>query len=426
MVRENYDIVIVGFSIAGSIAAKFAVENNASVLVLEAKSDIGENTIKSYQGLQNLLTKENVLEYFKKMGINIKPQREYNCCKIYFPPNIMTEIAFKRPIGYSIVRGNKVNSIDNLLAYQAINSGADVIYKSRFINFDGRKKIIFKHNNKIKKVRAKIIIGADGVNSRVAKLSGLANEPLVKAIGFGYHFTKVTDIDSGKVEGFLGQNIAPGEYAYIVPYKNEATIVTTLRPHMMRNGMKIKDYYKNFIKLPIVQKKLKFAKKLNVVSGTVSVKPLRSIVKDNIILVGDAARLTEPLLGFGIKNAILSGKIAGKTASRIINEDKLTGKDLEKNIISYEKEIKSILFKDLKKRLKFRKVYETINDHEMGDLIQLAKELTAGIDLNKMFETRETKSIKIKALKVLKDPYKIRLFLKYFLPAIRANYSFRN
>ena len=99
---------------------------------------------------------------------------------------------------------------------------------------------------------------------------------------------------------------------------------------------------------------------------------------------------------------------------------------MDKDLRIYDKKLKAILFSDLKKRYIFRKVYETINDRELGELIQLLKELDANIDLNRMFETKETTSIKIKALKILRNPYKIKLLLKYLLPAFRANYSFRS
>jgi digeranylgeranylglycerophospholipid reductase len=334
-------------------------------------------------------------------------------------------VNLKRPFGYSILRGGDENSIDTQLADQAMDSGVEVCLNSKFIKFDGMNSVMFKENGKIRTIRAKVVIGADGLNSRVAKLSGLAKEPVDRAIGFGYHFTDVEDVDSATVHGFLGHSIAPGEYGYIVPYQDEATVVTTLRPGMMTPGMNIKDYYNKFIKLPMVSRKIKNAKKMNIVSGAVSVNPLKSLVKDNIMLVGDAARLVDPLLGFGMKNAILSGKLAGEVSAQAVNNGCLTLKQLEKQLKGYQRTVQAAMFRDFKKRSNFRKIYESMNDCDMGELIKLLKELANSIDLDRTFETRKTNNIRFSALKILRSPYKIKLFLKYFLPAIRANYSIR-
>ncbi|UCB52273.1 MAG: hypothetical protein JSV10_09860, partial [Candidatus Zixiibacteriota bacterium] len=46
----------------------------------------------------------------------------------------------------------------------------------------------------------------------------------------------------------------------------------------------------------------------------------KSLVKENVLLIGDAGRLVDSLSGAGISNALLSGKIAGEVTSQFIKE----------------------------------------------------------------------------------------------------------
>src|SRR3970282_824833 len=54
-------------------------------------------------------------------------------------------------------------------------------------------------------------------------------------------------------------------------------------------------------------------------AGAVSVSmPLERTVADGLVLVGDAARLIDPLTGGGILNACLSGKYAGEVGAEAV------------------------------------------------------------------------------------------------------------
>ncbi|MEK6851086.1 MAG: NAD(P)/FAD-dependent oxidoreductase, partial [Candidatus Thermoplasmatota archaeon] len=59
---------------------------------------------------------------------------------------------------------------------------------------------------------------------------------------------------------------------------------------------------------------------LQEIAGAVSVSPpLERTVADGLILVGDAARLVDPLTGGGIRNACLSGRFAGEVAGEALS-----------------------------------------------------------------------------------------------------------
>jgi digeranylgeranylglycerophospholipid reductase len=56
----------------------------------------------------------------------------------------------------------------------------------------------------------------------------------------------------------------------------------------------------------------------------------RDLVKENLLLVGDAGRLVDSLSGAGISNALLSGRIAGTVVSQYIKDGDLSVSFLEK------------------------------------------------------------------------------------------------
>src|SRR5208282_5356585 len=57
-------------------------------------------------------------------------------------------------------------------------------------------------------------------------------------------------------------------------------------------------------------------KKIDMVGGGVSISPpLKQTVTDGFMIVGDAARMIDPLTGGGIANGCIAGKICGTVAA---------------------------------------------------------------------------------------------------------------
>jgi flavin-dependent dehydrogenase len=78
-------------------------------------------------------------------------------------------------------------------------------------------------------------------------------------------------------------------------------------------------------------------------NGLIPVGGPLNTVKDNIMLVGDAAGQTHPITGGGILQAVICGKIAGKIAAQAIQKE-----DIE-ILIKYENEWRDIFGKWLER-----------------------------------------------------------------------------
>ncbi|TFG89581.1 MAG: digeranylgeranylglycerophospholipid reductase, partial [Candidatus Atribacteria bacterium] len=172
-------------------------------------------------------------------------------------------------------------------------------------------------------IRSKVIIGADGPNSIIARSKGLVREIDIMGMGtaFEYELSGV-DVDKDAVEMYFGKEYVPGGYAWVISQGGDcANIGVGIREALFEHGMCARDYLDKFMyEHPIASNKLKDGSILSIVSGIVPVggAPKRTATKDTLI-AGDAAGHVSATNGGGISTAMVGGKIAGETAVDFIN-----------------------------------------------------------------------------------------------------------
>jgi digeranylgeranylglycerophospholipid reductase len=200
-------------------------------------------------------------------------------------------------------------------------------------------------------VETKIVIGADGVESRIGKWAGIdvtlklnEIESCVQYLMTGIEF------DANYTYFWFGNKIAPGGYVWLFPKGNStANVGIGVLPSMIKH--KTKEYLDVFVKQSFPEGEI-----VEVVAGGVPVKgPIETAVADNIMLAGDAARHSDPITGGGIANAMKAGFFAASVASKAVEKkdysakmlaryDKLWkgdfGKSLHRNKILQQKLIK--------------------------------------------------------------------------------------
>ncbi|MGE5439394.1 MAG: NAD(P)/FAD-dependent oxidoreductase, partial [Bacteroidota bacterium] len=163
--KAEYDLIVVGAGPAGSIAAKFAAEKGISVLMLEKDRDVGYpvrcGEAVSKAGVEEFLTPDP-----KWIASSIDK------FSLISPDNSEVIIGFT-DTGYILER----RVFDYELARMASNAGAEVLtraYVSGLLMEDGRVSgVKYQYRGEEKEVRAKIVIAADGVESRVGRWAGL-------------------------------------------------------------------------------------------------------------------------------------------------------------------------------------------------------------------------------------------------------------
>ncbi len=307
---------MVGAGPAGLMAGKVLAENGSRVLVLERDPEVGVPLscaeAISFSGLTTF--------------VPIDPEWVSNQIHkaLLVSPGKMTMKLHHPNAGFVLNR----KLFDKKLAEEASFSGACVKTNAQVIgllknpmdaahkkgNFCGVKAL---ENGKEKEYQAKVIIGADGVESYVARWAGMDfSLGLDQVESCAQYLLEEVEVESDCMEFHFGQTLAPGGYAWVFPKGNgRANVGLAIAPDRSTDK-KAKEYLDEF-----VARRFSSFKIIEFIMGAVPCFDRnRNLVKENVLLVGDAGRVVDSLSGAGISNALLSGKTAGSVVSQYIKD----------------------------------------------------------------------------------------------------------
>ncbi len=208
--------------------------------------------------------------------------------RIWSPKGRRYDIPFK---GFTVRR----DRMDQGIAGQAVKEGAELMTETTVVQVRG-EEIATNHGT----FHGKVVVGADGPRSMVAKSVGLewpVSAPAMSATAEG-DFSDATDM-------FFG-NLAPGGYAWIIPKSGCANVGLGTWEHFQGNLRVLFDKF-------VTDRELVPGK---ATGGFVPVQgPPPRTVKDNVMLVGDAAGMVMATNGGGNNLAMIAGRFAGLTAA---------------------------------------------------------------------------------------------------------------
>jgi len=343
-----YDVAVVGAGPAGSMAAKSAAENGATVLLIERKVDIGVPlkcgeylpTLKEMQVLTpNVENIESVFKVPDKFIVN-----RTNFVKLISPRGKETEVAFE-----AVVIERKF--FEKYLAQEAARAGADIMIRTEVQRLlPGGKGLAVIADGKKSHVKAKTIIGADGAESIIARQLGLQTTINAMDLGicFQYEMARV-ESDPSVVEMYFGKDYAPGAYAWIIPKGGGvANVGVGVRTPYMQKGVTAQECLRRLIKHhPVASKKLRNAIPTAMVTGMVPIGgPLPKTFTENAVVVGDAAGQTIATVGAGVPTAMICGNLAGAIAANYVRG----GCRMAEYEIRWKKAVGDVLSRGLKIR----------------------------------------------------------------------------
>lgn len=387
----KYDVVVVGAGIAGPIVARNVAKAGFSVLLIDKKPAIGTPK-QCAEGISIKVFEKYDIPYDRRF-IN----REIYGAKLYSPSGYELELRYKDVSGVILER--KV--FDKMLAYYAAKAGADVLARTEALDVirkDGRVVgIKAKHEDEPIEIQADVIVAADGVESMIARKAGINTYAPPHEFDSSYEYEMLIEgYDPDLIHLWFGNEVAPRGYVWVFPKdEDRANVGIGINSD---NPQTAKYYLDKWLK----ENNISAKKLLEINVGVVPVGGfVKELVKDNVLVVGDAARQVNPMHGGGMAEAMEAGTIASKWIVRALEEENLA---LLRN---YTTEWWETDGERLQKVLKVRKVTEKLTDEDLDIFIQVL----SGADTEKIAGGDYGEVIKalLKHPKVILSPRRIKL-----------------
>lgn len=321
------DVLIVGAGPAGSTTARYCAGDGLEVLMIDRRKEIGYPVqcgefLPDASEMYSMFPRSAELEELFALDDSLIAGRVHEL-NLVSPKGRVYKLSFK---GTTLDR----RSFDKYLARLAVDAGASLETSASFLGFkDGVAKTTLGD------IRAKVVVGADGPNSKTARAAGLERpRKLYPAIT-----CQAEGVFEPVIKMYFG-SIAPGGYAWIIPKVRGANVGIGVNPSLIKD--------------PPSRLFRRFVERLGVGYKDVSMGfvpqsgPVRRTWKDNVILVGDAAGHVMATNGGGIPIAMIAGRIAGRT----VKEHLLRGIPLSE----YERRWRAVLGKPLSDALWTRRL----------------------------------------------------------------------
>jgi len=305
-----YDVIVVGAGPAGSTVSRKCAEKDLETLVLDKQSfpreklcggAVSERTLK--------LLDFDIPEEVINQGCN--------GARVHFQGETV-EVEKDYRLGLLVSR----EKFDSFLLKKAKNKGAEVKDGERVLNItDKGSHVLVKTDKEV--YRSKIVVGADGVDSTVAREvlgEEISEEYFKLALENRVEEVKFQDKKcDGIIDVFFGD--IDGGYGWVFPHRDFFSVGIGSYEDKMKKPLKRQESFLKDLNLDAPDD---FRGHRLPVGGQG-----RKKVSGRTMLVGDAAGLVDPLTGEGIYYAIKSGKMCGETIGKAFSDEEPDLKELK-------------------------------------------------------------------------------------------------
>jgi geranylgeranyl reductase family protein len=345
---RNYDVAVVGGGPVGSTFARHMAEKGFEVAILEKKREIGV-PLQCAGLLGKKIKKVNILP--DKFIIN-----PVNGAFLHSPEDTVLSVSKTKPEAYVLDR----IGYDKFLSQLALDSGADLFLNHRVEQVDSVKGVINLKNNEKTKITADIIVGADGHSSIV---SDTFNPP-AESFQAAQYLIDVGEkrFQNDYVHLYVDSRVSPG-FLWAIPLSE-----TTARVGLFADA--------SYPQLTIILNEL-LTKRSELKGATILKKyygvipkynPQKQLVKDRIILLGDAASQVKPTTGGGLIMGFACAKIASQVAAKALENENM------ELLMNYSKEYRNQFKNELKVQLMVHKIFKSLTDDDLEHMFRKLKQ----------------------------------------------------
>jgi digeranylgeranylglycerophospholipid reductase len=304
--RERFDVVIVGAGPAGSTCARVAAGAGLSVLVLEKDREVG-TPVRCGEAVSDSSLGALVDIDPRWIAGTIKRFRLVSPSGLCVEPDIGGQ-------GYVLER----RLFDSGLVALAADRGAEIrtsAYVDGLLHAESDNDVTtwqgvtYQWNGERHEAEARVIVGADGVESRVGRWAGIDTVTPMRDMETCAQATLTNiDLDEHTCEFHFGEEVAPMGYLWVFPKgRGTANVGVGISGTASKQRSALR-YLQDFL-----SRRFPGATVLTTVAGGVPcATTVAEPVKGNVVLVGDAAHQVNPMTGGGITSGMLGGKLAGE------------------------------------------------------------------------------------------------------------------
>ena len=350
--QKKYDVSIIGGGPIGGNIARQLAEKNYKVAVFEQNKKIGE-PLKC----AGLVTPRvfDFVDFSEEQVV----QNRIKGANIHSPSGHVLTIGGDRVHALVIDRVK----FDNKIVENAREKGVELFLENKILSAQKNQQHVELTTSQKIDIKSKLLIGADGPYSKTRDIFALPS-PTEFLRGIGAELLD-TSLNSDFVEIFVGNRIAPGFFAWVIPTNKQGTnarvglCVNQNAPHPP------KYYFDLFLKNKYSSKYLKEPNITRHIGGVVPLGVLKKTFTSNVMLVGDAAAQVKPTSGGGICTGLLCGKNCSSVAIQALQKNDFSSQFLKK----YHKMWSADIASELAMGMKFRKLFKKLSDKQMDKYI---------------------------------------------------------
>ncbi|MCD9189521.1 MAG: NAD(P)/FAD-dependent oxidoreductase [Pyrinomonadaceae bacterium] len=343
---KRFDVVIIGAGLAGLQCAKLLSQKGAKILLVDRKTDLAKGIHTT-----GIFVRKTLEDFDFPEGTLGKPIKNVT---LYSPK--LKEIRLESE--KEEFRVGKMGLIYDEFLQDAVAEGVRFARGTSYKNAemkDGETIVNLEKKGEAYSVIAKVLIGADGANSRVAKDLKL-DENKEWIVGYEEVFHSKTSDKEPRLHCFLDAKLAPGYLAWIADDGEEIHVgvggyAADFNPREALKCFRQKtENVFDFNELELAETR----------GGRIPVGGvLRKIANENGILIGDAAGAVSPLTAGGLDPAMRLSKYAAEIVwERLQSEN-------PKILLNYSGELFRARFVS---RLWMRKIIKTFTNQRLLEL----------------------------------------------------------
>jgi digeranylgeranylglycerophospholipid reductase len=337
--EADYDVVVIGAGPIGAVSARAAAAAGARVLLIERRTE--RESPSACTGLVSPRTLD-ALGVSKACVL-----RGIRSIEAHAPGGARLHLAAEADKAFVLDRP----SLEEELRDRARSAGVELRQGVEATEFT-RGIVHLRTRRGAEAVRAGVTIAAVGAAGRLSTGQSL---PAPERTFVGVQAVVAQDADPpDQVSVYFGSDVAPGFFGWAVPAGEGEIRVGLAVPEGSNPSKRL---------ARLLGRRFPGARILSRAAGHIPIGPISSPVRDDLLLVGDAAGHVKPLSGGGLYTGTICGRIAGRLAARAAS----AGATSREHLACYQAACDRAIGGELRFGLAARSLFESLGDEAVDD-----------------------------------------------------------